>query len=314
MKVLITDRAWPDLEIERDVLATVDAEVIESPNTEESTLAELARDVDGIGTCWAPVTANVIHAATRCRVISRFGIGLDNIDVAAATARGIPVTNVPDYCVEEVSDHTIALLLAAARRIAHFHRRMKGGEYDLSSAPVPKRLSQQTLGLVGFGRIGQAVYHKAQAFGLHVLAHSASNQDHATGCRMVSLQELIKASDFISLHAPLTAQTQSILNATAFQAMKPHAVVINTSRGGLIDTEALQAAIHDGSIGGAALDVFDPEPPDLSLPLYQDERVITTPHSAFTSEESLIQLRTRAAQNLADVLRGVRPAHIVNDV
>jgi D-3-phosphoglycerate dehydrogenase / 2-oxoglutarate reductase len=311
-RVLITDRAWPDSSIEREILSGVGAQLVEAPNGDEATLVKLAREADAIGTNWAQVTEKVIRAVPRCRIVARFGIGLDNICIKTATELGIPVTNVPDYCVSEVSDHALALILACARNIAFFHRRTKAGQYDLSAGPPMRRLKGATLGLVGFGRIAQELYPKARAIGFDVIAHSPHANDHGTGCSMVPLEELLRRSDFISLHAPLTDSTQGLLGDRQFEQMKPTAFLINTSRGGLIDHAALWRAISSGRLAGAGLDVFDPEPPDLSLPLFRDDRVIVTPHAAFTSEESLQDLRTRAAQQIADALQGRRPANVVN--
>jgi D-3-phosphoglycerate dehydrogenase len=311
-RVLITDRAWPDCSIERDVLKSVGADVVEAPQTDEQTLISLARDADAIGTNWAPVTANVIRAASRCKTIARFGIGLDNISVPTATGLGIPVTNVPDYCVSEVSDHALALLLAAARNVAFFHARTKAGEYDLSAGPPMRRLSGMTLGLVGFGHIARALFPKARALGMTVIANTRGLDNCGTGCPMVPLDELLVKSDFVSLHAPLSDSTRHMISGPQLARMKPTAWLINTSRGGLIDNTALKAALAAGRIGGAALDVFEPEPPDLSDPLYRDERVIVTPHAAFVSAESLHELRLRASRQIADALEGKRPANVVN--
>ncbi len=311
-RVLITDRAWPDCSIERDVLKSVGAEVVEAPRTDEQTLISLARDADAIGTNWAPVTANVIRAASRCKTVARFGIGLDNISVTTATGLGIPVTNVPDYCVSEVSDHALALLLAAARNVAFFHARTKAGEYQLSAGAPMRRLSEMTLGLIGFGHIARALFPKARALGMTVIANTRRLDDCGTGCTMVPLDELLVRSDFVSLHAPLTDSTRHMISGPQLARMKSTAWLINTSRGGLIDNAALEAALAAGRIGGAALDVFEPEPPDLSDALYKNERVIVTPHAAFVSAESLHELRLRASRQIADALEGKRPANVVN--
>jgi D-3-phosphoglycerate dehydrogenase len=311
-RVLITDRAWPDCAVEREILAGADAEIIEAPRADEDTLVELARDCDAIGTCWANVTDAVVRAAARCRVIARFGIGLDNICVQTATERGIPVTYVPDYCVDEVAEHTLALLFALARRIPLFDSRAKRGEYDRRVDPPMRRLAGRTLGLVGFGRIAQAVFHRGRALGLNVVANSRSGDDRGTGCRMISLDELLATSDFVSLHCPLTDEMRQFVNAEQLTRMKPTAFLINTSRGGLVDADALWDAIQSGRIAGAGLDVFDPEPPDLSQPLYRDDRVLVTPHAAFLSADSLHALRSRTARQIADVLQHRRPEHLVN--
>lgn len=312
LRVLITDRAWPDLNVEREILQAVGAEIIEAPDADEATLCELAADCDALGACWAQVTENVVKAAKRCRVISRFGIGLDNIAIAAATAREIPVTYVPDYCVPEVADHTLAMLLALARRVPLYDARAKARVYDRVVTPPMRRLAGQTLGLVGFGRIAQAVHHRASAFGMNTITYSRTGNDHGTGCRMVELPTLLAESDFVSLHCPLTDATRQMLSTEQLAAMRPTAFLINTSRGGLIDHAALWQAIQDGEIAGAALDVFDPEPPDLSQQLFLDDRVLITPHAAFLSADSLLELRTRTATQIAHVLQGKRPEHLVN--
>ncbi|MEI8019840.1 MAG: C-terminal binding protein [Schlesneria sp.] len=311
-RVLMTDRAWPDTEIETAILRAADAELIEAPATDEATLVRLAADVDAIATTWARVTYVVIRSSPRCRIISRFGIGLDNIAVLTATELGIPVTNCPDYCVSEVSDHALGLILACARRIGFFHWRTKRGEYNLGASTTMRRLSGQTVGLVGLGRIARELVPKLRALGLNVLANTPSGSDYATGCRMVALPELLEHSDFVSLHAPLGAEARHLINAERLSLMKPTAYLINTSRGGLVDPNALWEAIQKNQIAGAALDVFEPEPPNLSDPLYCDERVIVTPHAAFVSAESLISMRTQAIEQVVQALRGERPNNVVN--
>ncbi|MCH7988980.1 MAG: C-terminal binding protein [Planctomycetes bacterium] len=311
-RVLITDRAWPDSDLEREILREVGAEVIEAPSGDETTLKELACDVDAIATCWAKVTSDVIRSAPRCKIVARLGIGLDNICVKTATELGIPVTNVPDYCIPEVSDHTLALILACARNIAFFHHRTKQQEYHLQAGPPMARMEGRVLGLIGFGRIGRAVFRKATALGLQVKAYSLSGNNYETGCCMVSLDALLEQSDFVSLHLPLTDRSQHLMRLPQFQRMKQGAFLINTSRGALIDHDALWKALQDNEIAGAALDVFDPEPPDLSQPLFQDERVIVTPHVAFISEESVTELRRRTARQIVQALRGLQPENVVN--
>lgn len=311
-RVLLTDRAWPDSSIEQSVLASIGAELIEAPDGNESTLCRLAADVDAIMTCWAPVTEAVVRAATNCRHIARMGIGLDNIAVNVATERGIRVTNVPDYCVEEVADHTLALLLACARKVAFFHQRTKSGEYRLQAGGPLRRLRGLVLGIVGMGRIARAVAERARVFGFDIIAWTRSGHDHGSGVRMVELQELLRDSDFVSLNVPLTPGTHHLLNRESLALLKPSAFVINTSRGGLIDHAALWESLQSNRLAGAALDVFEPEPPDLSQPLFRDERAIVTPHTAFVSIESLHELRVRAARQVADTLTGNIPENVVN--
>jgi D-3-phosphoglycerate dehydrogenase len=311
-RVLITDRAWPDCQIEQQILAEVGATVVEADSTDESTLVELAADADAIAACWAEITPAVIAAADRCRIVARFGIGLDNIPIDACSQRGIPVTHVPDYCIPEVADHTIALMLAALRNIAVHHHRTKLGHYDLAATPPPRRLDTLQLGLVGLGRIAQAVVPRARAMGLHVVASTPSGNDHRTDCPMLSIEDLLRSSDVVSLHCPLSNTTQHLINQTTIDWMPDHAVLINTSRGGLIDHHALWQALENNRLGGLAIDVFDPEPPDLDQPLFAHQKVIATPHAAFLSRESVEELRTRTARQIADVLDGRLPECVVN--
>lgn len=311
-RVLLTDHPWPGIEIERDILGPYGVEIVDAPDDSEATLARLAVDVDAIATCWGQVTGKVIESACNCRVICRMGIGLDNIDIRTATSQGILVTNVPDYCVEEVADHALGLMLALARNIGFYHQRTKNGEYALPAGPPMNRLRGRRLGLIGFGRIGRAVFERARAFGLDVVASTPTGNDYGTGCPMAPLEELLSTSDVISLHAPLTDDTHHLLNTRTFAEMKPGLIVVNTSRGPLIDPDALYAAIKSGQVRGAGLDVFEPEPPDLSLPLYRHEAVIVTPHAAFVSEESVVELRKRVAQQIVAVLSGDVPENVVN--
>lgn len=312
--MLITDRPWPDLEIEKSILNPLGVELIDAPDGSEETLQRLAVDVDAIATCWAEVTENVIRATHNCKIICRMGIGLDNIDIETATELHIPVTNVPDYCVEEVADHAMGLLLALKRNIGFFHFRTKQGEYNLKAGPPMQRLKGMRLGLIGFGRIGREVYQRAKGFGLDVVAYTPSGNSYGTDCPMVSLDELLTTSSLISLHAPLTDTTHHLINKEAFKEMPDGVCLINTSRGPLIDPETLEAAIQSGKVAGAGLDVFEPEPPNLEDALYRNEKVIVTPHAAFVSEEALVDLRTRVSEQIKTVLRGGTPDNIVNGI
>jgi D-3-phosphoglycerate dehydrogenase / 2-oxoglutarate reductase len=310
--VLVTDYPWGNVDVETEILKPHGVRVVAAPAGDEATLIRLATNADAIATCWAKVTAAVMNAAPKCRHVARMGIGLDNIDVPHATSRKIIVTNVPDYCVGEVADHALALILACARNIGFFHHRIKRGEYNLKAGPPMHRLAGRTLGLLGFGKTARAVYQRARGFELKVIASSTSGNDYGTGCRMVSLEELFAESDIVSIHAPLTPQTRQIVNRDNLARCKPGVAIVNTSRGGLIDQAALTAAVQSGHVSAAGLDVFDPEPPDVNLPLLKDERVVATPHAAFVSEESLIELRERVARQIADVLEGRTPPDIVN--
>lgn len=311
-RVLLTDRPWADDSIERGILSAAGIELIEAPAGDEATLSALAADCQAIMTCWAKVTEKVIASSPDCRHVARLGIGLDNIDVAYATSKGILVTNIPDYCIDEVVDHAIALMLGLSRNVAFHYLKTKQGVYDLRAGHPMRRLAGQTLGIFGFGRTGQLLREKAMGLGLKVIAHSASGNDRGTECEMVSLDELFRRSDFLSLHAPLTPQTKHIVNAQTLATMKPHAILINTSRGPLIDHTALCKALEANQIGGAGLDVFEPEPPNLADPLYSHPRLIATPHIAFISDESLINLRERTAKQVVDVLQNRTPENVIN--
>ncbi len=311
-RVLVTDHPWPDVEVERTVLASVPAEVVVVETSDVATLTAAARDVDAIMTCWAKVPEPVIAAATRCRIVARMGVGLDNIDVAAATARRMLVTNVPDYCMEEVAEHALALLFSLARKVAFYHWQSKSGRYELNAGPPLRRVAGKTLGIVGLGTIGRRLAARAIGLGLHVLAADPNPGQPMPGVAFCSLDELLARSDYVSLHLPLTPATRHLIGAEQFRRMKPTAYLINTARGGLLDAQALAAALAAERLAGAALDVQETEPPDLGQTPYNDPRVIVTPHASFLSEESLLELRQRVAQQVADVLRGRRPPHVVN--
>lgn len=311
-KVLLTDYAWPDVEIERAVLNAGDAELVVAPQGDADTLTGLAADVDAIMTNWAKVPQQVIAAAPKCRIVSRLGIGLDNIDVEFATSKGIVVTNVPDYCLIEVAEHSLALLFAMGRKVAFYHHETKAGRYALGDGPELRRLEGQTLGIIGLGNIGRLLANKAMALGLRVIAASRSRSNPLAGVEWCDLDQLLAESDYISLHAPSTPETKHMIGAAQFSRMKPSAYLINTSRGALVDEQALAAALAAGQLAGAALDVQQQEPPDLSLPPFNDPRVIVTPHAAFFSRESVTDLRRRVAEQVIDRLHGRVPPFVVN--
>lgn len=310
-RALYTDFPWADASIERTILAEADCELVESPDNKELTLAGLAPGMDAILTCWAPVTARVIDAADRCRHIARTGIGLDNIDVRRATERGIIVTNVPDYCLREVAEHALALVLALGRKVAAYHLATKAGKYELVAQLPVDRIEGKTMGIVGLGQIGSRLAVKAAALGMRVVGTTRSGRV-PEGVASRSLEELLAESDFVSLQLPLGAETRHLINRQTLARMKPTAYLINTSRGGLVDHAALAEALADGLLAGAALDVQDPEPPDLSQPPWNDPRVIVTPHVAFYSPEATEELRTRVARQVVAFLRGERPENVVN--
>ena len=314
-RVLITDYAWSSLEPERKVLADAGSEIIVAETGEESELLTHAPMVDGILTCWQPVHEPVIVAAKQCQIIARYGIGLDNIDVDAATENGIIVTNVPTYCVDEVSDHAMALLLACARKVTRFDGAVKSGKWDQNVGQQMYRLRGKTIGIVGFGNIARTLIPKAKAFGLIVNVYSPRTEPElikSLGANKISFDELLKTSDYISIHAPLTSETEHMFSEDEFRAMKPTAYLINTARGGIVDTDAFYKALKINEIAGAGLDVLETEPPQEDAMLLNLENVVITPHAAFISEESINDLQVTAAKCVADVLTGKLPNTLVN--
>ena len=315
-KVLVTDYVWPSVEPERAVLAQIGAELVVAPDGSEDTLAGLAGDVDGILTCFAQVTENVLRAAEKCVVVGRYGVGVDNIAVDTATELGMAVTYVPDYCVEEVSDHVMGLLLTWNRRVAYFDRLVKTSGWGSLSLTMPiLRLRGKTLGIVGFGRIGQAVCRKALAFGFEVLAADPfvpAETAAQLGGKMVDMPTLLKESDFVTLHSPLIPETRNLIGAPELALMKPNAFLINCARGPLIDEAALYDALTNNRIGGAGLDVLVDAHPAPDHPLLRLENAIITPHVAFFSAEAVLELEERAAGEVAAVLQGRMPENLVN--
>ena len=314
--VLVTDHTWPDIEVERAILARAGFQVLDAPRPDEDTLVGLARECEAIMTCFARVTPAVINSAAGLKVVARYGVGVDNIAVDAATARNIPVTYVPDYCVAEVAEHALALLLALARGVVRYDRSVTRGGWDLGAGAPLRRIEGQTLGLIGCGRIGRRLARKANGLGLRVLAYDmdprAFENVDASEVVPTSLDHLLTQADFVSLHLPLTPQTQGFIGESVLRKMKPTAYLINTARGGLIDTAALAQALTEHHIAGAGIDVLPQEPPSPDEPLIGHDNVIITPHVAFYSEESLQALRQRTAQSVVDVFEGRPPENVWN--
>lgn len=311
--VLVTDFAWPTLDVEASVLAGAGAELVVAETGDTAELARLAHGVDAILTCFATVSAPVLDAAEGCRTIARYGVGVDNIDVEHATQLGMVVSNVPDYCCEEVADHTLLLILASARRLVPIARQLAVGGWSTTVPGLSPRLRGRVLGLVGLGAIGRALVPRAQALGMRVIALRHSPTELPVGVGVVgSLLELLREADVVSLHCPLTEQTRGLIGAAELRAMKPTALLINTARGPLVDTAALVDALRRGEIAGAGLDVTDPEPLPLDHPLRTMNEVALTGHTAFSSDGSLAELARKAATNVADIIAGRAPVNVVN--
>ena len=312
--VLVTDHAWPSLEIEREILAAVDAELLVAETGAEAELIALAPAADAILTNWKRVPSEALDAAPNCLVVSRYGVGVDNIPVDHATSLGILVVNVPDFCLEEVSDHAMALMLACARRVVTFSRATAAGVWDLEAGRGLPRLREQTVGLIGFGNIARVLAPKARGFGMRVLAYTPRlSPGTREGVELTNdLDYLLAESDYVSLHAPSTDRTRGMIGEPELRRMKPTAYLINTSRGALVDEQALLLALTEGWIAGAALDVLGHEPPPPSHPLLGLDNVIMTPHAAFYSETAIAELEAKAAGNVAAVLSGRVPETVVN--
>lgn len=314
-KVVVTDLGYPNYDSEREQVEAIGGELVLAECKTAEEVAAAARDADGVLNRAAPVTAEVIAAMERCRVIARYGIGVDNVDVEAATRRGIVVANVPGYCVEEVSDHALALMLAAWRKVVSHDKAVRRGAWDISFRDPVYRLTGRTLGLLGLGAIARRLVQKVAGFGLRIIAHDPYVSAEAAaemGVELVDLETLFREADLLSLHAPATAETRHIVNRDRLALMKPTAVVVNTSRGPLIDEAALIEALKARRIAAAGLDVYEQEPPDITSELFRLDNVIVTDHAAWYSEDSLAELQRRTAAAVCAVLTGKRPESVVN--
>jgi D-3-phosphoglycerate dehydrogenase / 2-oxoglutarate reductase len=313
-KVLVTDHPFPDFEPERRVLEPLGVELILAPDAAEGTLADAVPGADALLVCYAEITDEVIAAAQpSCRVIARYGVGFDNIDIEAASNAGVLVTYVPDYCLDEVADHTMSLLLAAARAVTFASREVEEGHWALPEAPV-RRLRGQRLALVGVGRIGRRVAERARSFGLEVVGFDPFLQDwDGIGVKRAdTLEEALVDADAISLHAPLTPENRHLISDRTLTGLNRRPILVNTSRGGLVDLQAAVRALEDGRLSAVALDVTEPEPLPPGHPLRRHPRAIVTPHMAYYSVEAQEDLQTRAAEEVARALRGEPPRCPVN--
>jgi D-3-phosphoglycerate dehydrogenase len=315
-KVVVTDYEYADLRYEEEVLRHDQIEFIPAQCRSEEEVIAICRDADALINQYAPISASVIAALENCKVITRYGVGVDPIDLEAATEKGICVANVPDYCEDEVSDHALALLLGWTRKVHLANQYVKNGKWDFKVTKPIYRLRGRILGLVGFGMIPQALAEKVKPLGLKVIVYDPYISEETIrdkGVQLVTLEELCKQSDIISVHAPLTKSTQGMIGRDQFGVMNKEAIIINTSRGPIIDENALIEALTDGRIAGAALDVLETEPIRPNHPLITMENVILTPHVAWYSEESAAEMRFKAAMGVADVLlHGEYPKYLVN--
>jgi D-3-phosphoglycerate dehydrogenase / 2-oxoglutarate reductase len=315
-QIVVTDTGFPDADVERNILSALDAEVtVAHCRTEDEVLAA-ARHADALLVQWAPVSRRVIEQLTRCRFISRYGVGVDMIDLDAAREHGIRVANVPDFCVEEVAAHTLGFLLALSRRICWedrlLHQGIWKGVVDIIG-PV-SRLRGQTLGIVGVGRIGKRVAEMAAPLGVRILGYDVKPAQNVGPLALTDFETVVRESDFLTLHCPLVKATRHLIAAGVFEKMKPSAFLINVARGGVVDTDALVAALEQRKIAGAALDVFEHEPLPPDHPLIKMDNVILTQHIASYSAEAALQLRRDTAQHVVDFFQGKPILSILGDL
>jgi len=318
MQVAVTDFSFPNLEIEEGILSAAGHQIVSGQCKTPETLIPLVRDADAVITQFAPVKSDVIGAMQRARVIVRYGIGVDNVDLDAARAKGIPVCNVPDYCIDEVADHTLAFILGVTRQIVANTNHVRAGQWGL---PIPldqmRTLRDLTVGVVGFGRIGREVVSRLSPFKCRRLVFDpvvSADSIRSAGCEPADLSTLLSQSDVLTLHCPSTAQTRRLLNASSIAQMRRGAIVVNLARGDLIETPALVAALQSGQLSAAAIDVCDPEPIPADSPLRQLPNVIVASHIASASVKAVRTLRETAARLALLALSGEKLPNVVNGV
>ncbi|PYI39131.1 C-terminal binding protein [Arthrobacter psychrolactophilus] len=314
-KIIITDCDHSSIAIEQSLAAERGIElVLASCKTEDDVIAAAA-DADAIIVQYAPVTDRVLAALPGLKAIGRYGVGVDTLDVEAATARGVAVCNVPDYGTEDVSDHAIALALALSRGLGQLDRGLRRGDATLTPAQPLHRFSTRTFGVVGLGLIGAATARKAGALGFDLIGFDPTLKTGTVtkeGVRVVGLEEVLRQADVVSLHVPLNKATHHLIDSETLGFFKSTAVLVNTCRGGVVDTTALVTALSTGALKGAGLDVLEQEPLDVASDLAALDNVILTPHAGWYSEESYSELKYRTLENVSDIVRGVRPRNIMN--
>jgi D-3-phosphoglycerate dehydrogenase len=313
--IAITDSPFPSLDPAKKALERLSPEYRMSKSASAEDILAVARDADAVLVTYAKLNGELLRQLKKCKAIGRFGLGVDNIDLPVAKECGIAVNYVPDYCLREVSDHAMALLLALARKVTFANKLVQSGRWEVPPIVPLRRLEGQVLGLIGFGNIPRTLAPKAKAFGLKVLTYDPYvNMEAANvaGVESVSFDDLLARSDFISVHAPLQPATRGLMNAKTFAKMKKGAFLINTARGPLVDEAALAAALDSGRLGGAALDVVTHEPLAKDSALLGRDNVILTPHTGFYSVEALEELQTKCASDVARVLSGEKPVYPIS--
>ena len=311
MKVVISDYVWPNIDIEKNFFDSKNIELVVSKN--KSDLKKQIVDADGLLFCFESIDEDILRSSKNLKVAQRYGIGVDNINIEVATELGIVVSNIPDYCIDEVSDHAMSMILSLNRLLSRDSDLVKKGLWnEIKKDKRVYRLSEATLGLLGFGRIGRRISKKAKNFGLKVIAYDPYlNEKEIDDVEIHSLNKVLKDSNIISLHLPLTEQTNHIIDTEQFDLMNKDTILINVSRGGLINEEALIENLNNGKIRGAGLDVIESST-DKTNGLFSFDNVIITPHTAFFSQESSEELQLRSSMQLYDVLTGSKPKFLIN--
>lgn len=311
-QVMITDCDHGSIQEEQEEFDQIGAELILAQVQEEKDLIRVCKEADGLLNQYALLTRGVLESLSKCKVVSRYGVGVDSVDLRAATDLGIVVANVPDYCMDEVANQTIAMLLTLIRKTAFFDQKVKSGRWDFHLGAPLYRTKGKTLGLIGCGKIGLEVAKKISGFGVKVIAFDPYLQKAEEGVELMDFDAVLKKSDFLSIHCPLNESTRHLIRQKEFQKMEKRPIIVNTSRGPIIDETALIEALKEGHISGAGLDVLEKEPPDPQSPLLKMDNVILSPHVGFYSEESISELKRRTAKNVSDILMGRWPGSVVN--
>ena len=314
-KVVITDYQYKDIDTERRIIEDAGFELEDYQIKNDEQLISICQDADAIVTQYSDISKKLIEHLEHCEMIIKYGIGVNNIDVEAADKKGIYVCNVPDYGVEEVSDHAVTMILSLGKKLPILTKALKNGEWGYDSIVPLKRISESTVGLVGFGRIPQLVAKKMKGFGCRILAYDPYTEPQAmeeAGVIRADLETILKESDYLSVHVPLTKDTKGMINQKSFQMMKPTAVIVNTARGGVVDESALISALKSGRIAGAGVDVYETEPVDSNNPLLYMDNVIATPHCAWYPETAIHTLQQKVAEEVENVLKRNHPVHCVN--
>jgi D-3-phosphoglycerate dehydrogenase len=321
--VLIADYDFGNVDVERAIIEGAGFNLVPAQCKSEEEVVAAGRDADAVITQYARVGAKAIAAFTRCRVIARYGTGVDIVDVSAATRRGIQVTNAPsEWCADEVADHAVTLWLAAARKICHYDRDTRAGVWRWQTGQPIHRLRGRVFGLLSFGSIARSIAAKVKPFGVDVWAYDPfldADELRAHGVRPAALEELVAGADYVVIQSPLTSETRGLFDEAMLRRMKPSAILVNTARGPIVEDGALYRALSEGWIAGAALDDIEEEPAKrrdwkADNPLFSLDNVIITPHAAYYSEESIATVRQIASEEVVRVLSGQPPLSPVNDV